>query len=65
MNICRCLFDTGPRIFGGFVYSGVSYYVSRHYSVYASECGTAPPGAVDDVNDTTRALMITILPVYM
>ena len=37
------LFDTGPRIFGGFVYSGVSYYVSRHYSVYASECGAAPP----------------------
>lgn len=24
-----------------------------------------PRGAVDDVNDTTRALMITILPVYM
>ena len=24
-----------------------------------------PRGAVDDVNDTTRALMITILPVYL
>ena len=59
------LFDTGPRIFGGFVYSGVSYYVSRHYSVYALECGAAPRGAVDDDIDTTQALMITILPVYM
>ena len=60
------LFDTGPRIFCGFVYSGVSYFVSRHYSVYASECGAAPPrGAVDDDNDTTGPLMITILPVFM
>ena len=40
------LFDTGPRIFGGFAYSGVSYYVSRHYSVYASECGAALPRGV-------------------
>ena len=27
--------------------------------------GAAPPGAVADVNDTTQALVITILPVYM
>ena len=27
--------------------------------------GVAPPGAVADVIDTTQALMITMLPVYM
>ena len=27
--------------------------------------GAAPPGAVADVNNTTQALMITILPAYM
>ena len=27
--------------------------------------GAAPPGAVDDVNDTAQALMLMILPVYM
>ena len=27
--------------------------------------GAAPPGAAADVNDTTQALMVTILPVYM
>ena len=27
--------------------------------------GAAPPGAAADVNDTTQALMITILPVYL
>ena len=27
--------------------------------------GAVPPGAIRDVNDTTQALTITILPVYM
>ena len=35
------LFGAGLRIFGCFIYYGVSYYVSRQYLVYASEYGTA------------------------
>ena len=35
------LFDTGLRIFGSFIYYGVSYYVSGQYLVYASEYGIA------------------------
>ena len=45
------LFDTGLRIFGGFVYYGVLHYVSRHYLVYASRSAEGCP---------TEAVVMTI-----
>ena len=47
------LFDTGLQIFGGFV----SYYLSRHYLVYAYVCrASSLRGSRDDIEDTRPGL---------
>lgn len=48
--------DTGLRISGGFVCSGVWYFVEVLFSMPRS-VELPPRAAVDGVNDTTRALM--------
>ena len=60
IRVCGCW---GFHILWGFVLCIEALCINSMPRGWRGEA--APPGAVADVNDTTQALMITILPVYM